>query len=129
MPGHGSQFELKMDEAVLALLTARNTEEAADKIGVSASTLLRWQKEPEFQAALREAKRLSFAQSMARLHQMANAAITTLGKVMIDPTTPPATKVKAAESILSHTQKAIEIEDFEARLVELERKVEHQIQT
>ena len=34
---------------------------------------------------------------------------------------PPATKVRAADSILNHTTKAIEIEDIEARVSELER--------
>jgi hypothetical protein len=40
------------------------------------------------------------------------------------PATPPATKVLAADSILNHTAKAIEIEDIEARLGELERAAE-----
>ena len=40
---------------------------------------------------------------------------------MLDSATPPATKVRAADSILDHTAKAIEIEDIEARVAELER--------
>jgi len=43
---------------------------------------------------------------------------------MVDPKTPPATKVRAADSILLHTAKAIEIEDIEARVSELERAAE-----
>jgi len=39
---------------------------------------------------------------------------------MVDPKTPPATKVRAADSILNHTAKAIETEDILARLEELE---------
>jgi hypothetical protein len=39
---------------------------------------------------------------------------------MLDEKTPPATKVQAADSILNHTAKAIEIEDLDARLNELE---------
>jgi hypothetical protein len=39
---------------------------------------------------------------------------------MVDPATPPATKVRAADSILSHTSKAMEIEDIEARVTTLE---------
>src|SRR5262249_5534812 len=42
-------------------------------------------------------------------------------KVMVDQATPASTKVRAAESVLSHAAKAIEIEDIEARLEELER--------
>jgi len=43
---------------------------------------------------------------------------------MVDPDTPPATKVRAADSILNHSAKAIEIEDIEARVSELERATE-----
>jgi len=39
---------------------------------------------------------------------------------MLDSTTPPATRVRAADSILDHTVKAIEIEDIDARVAALE---------
>lgn len=105
----------------MALLSQRSIEDAARVAGVGPRTLYRWMKEPEFDAAYREGKRAAFSQSIARLHQMASAAVTTLGKAMIDPSTPPATKVRAADSILDHTAKAIELEDMEARLAALER--------
>ncbi len=66
------------------------------------------------------AERSAFAQSIARLHHLSSAAVTTLGKVMLDAT-PPATKVRAADSILDHTAKAVEIEDIEARVAALEQ--------
>ncbi len=40
----------------------------------------------------------------------------TLGKIMLDSATPPATRVRAAESILDHAAKAIEIEEIEGAL-------------
>jgi hypothetical protein len=45
-------------------------------------------------------------------------------KVMVDPGTPASTKVRAADSVLDHAAQAIEIEDIEARLTELERAAE-----
>jgi hypothetical protein len=66
----------------------------------------------------------AFAQSIARLHHLSSAAVSTLGKVMLDSTTPPATRVRAADSILDHATKAIEIEDMEARVTDLERAAE-----
>jgi hypothetical protein len=81
-------------------------------------------KDPDFDRAYREAKRAAFSQAIARLHQMTSAAVSTLGKVMVDANTPASTKVRAADSILNHTIKAIENEDIEARLVELERAAE-----
>ena len=81
-------------------------------------------KDPDFDRAYREAKRAAFSQAIARLHQMTSAAVSTLGKVMVDANTPASTKVRAADSILNHTIKAIENEEIEARLSELERAAE-----
>jgi hypothetical protein len=72
-------------------------------------------------AAFREARRLAFRQSVARLQQASSAAVTTLLKIMVDPTAPHSTRVRAADSVLGHSAKAIEIEDIEARVSELER--------
>lgn len=88
---------------------------------VAPKTLLRWMKEPEFDHAYRAAKRAAFAQSIARLHYLSSAAVSTLGKVMLDPTTPASTRVRASDSILNHTTRAIEMEDIDARLRELEQ--------
>ena|SRR5579863_2586138 len=121
MEGHGAKFGRKQEEAIVALLNSRNIEDAARTIGVAPKTLLRWQKEPSFETALRLAKRAAFAQAIARLQQLSGAAVTTLGKVMVDPATPPATKARSAEVILNLSAKAIELEDIEARLSALER--------
>jgi hypothetical protein len=124
MSGFSEKLTRKQEAAILALLSTRTVEEAARAAHVNPRTLYRWQKEPEFDAAYRAAKRMSFGQSIARLHYLSSAAVSTLGKVMLDAATPPATKVRAADSILNHTIKAIEIEEIGARLSELERGME-----
>jgi hypothetical protein len=121
MTGHGAKFGRKKEEAVAALLVQRNLEDAARAISISPKTLLRWMKEPEFDAAYRRARRAAFGQSIARLQQGASAAATTLLKTMIDPNTPASVRVRAAECVMNQATKAIEIEDIEARVTELER--------
>ena len=121
MTGHGAKFERKMEEAIAALLTQRNLDEAARSVGIAPKTLLRWLQQPEFQVAYREARRAAFGQAVARLQQGTSAAATTLLKTMIDASTPASVKVRAAEAIFNHAAKAIEIEDVEARVTELER--------
>ena len=111
----------KKEAAILALLTARSIEEAARVAIVPPRTLYRWLKEREFDAAYRRAKRAAFGQAVARLQQGTSAAATTLLKTMIDQNTPAAVKVRAAEAIFNHAAKAIEIEDIDARVAELER--------
>jgi hypothetical protein len=121
MKGHGTKFGRKKEEAIVALLTQRNIEEAAKATGIAPNTLLNWMKVPEFDAAYRAARREAFGQSIARLQQGTSAAATTLLKTMIDPNTPASVKVRAAEAIFNHAAKAIEIEDIEARVSQLER--------
>jgi len=43
---------------------------------------------------------------------------------MIDPNSPASTRVRAADSVLNHAAQAIEIEDIEVRVAELERAAE-----
>jgi hypothetical protein len=110
MKGHGTKFSRKMEEAIAALLTQRNLEEAAKTVGIATNTLLSWMKEPEFDAAYRKARRDAFGQSIARLQQAAGAAVSTLLKVMVDPNSPASTRVRTADSVLDHAAKAIEID-------------------
>jgi hypothetical protein len=124
MKAPGGKFGRKKEEAIAALLTQRNIEEAAKVAGIGANTLLRWLKVPEFQTAYREARRAAFGQAVARLQQGTSAAATTLLKTMIDPNTPASVRVRAAEAIFNHAAKAIEIEDIEARVTALEAAAE-----
>src|SRR5712692_9981108 len=124
MKGHGAKFGRKKEEAIAALLTQRNLDEAAKAIGVAPNTLLKWMKEPEFDRAYRGARRAAFSQSIARLQQGATAAATTLLKTMLDPNTPASTRVRAAECVMNHAMKAIELEDIESRLSDLERSAD-----
>ena len=126
MRGHGSKFGRKRDEAIAALLTQRNIEDAAKATGIAPNPLLKWMKEPEFDRGYRAARRAAFSQSVARLQQGSSAAATTLLKIMIDSATPASVRVRAAEAILNHTAKAIEIDDIEARVADLERAAEAQ---
>jgi transposase-like protein len=124
MVGHGAKFSRKMEEAIAALLTQRNVEEAARAVGIGTQTLIRWMKVPEFDKAYREARRAAFGQSIARLQQASTAAVSTLLKIMVDVNAPPSTRVRAADSVLNHSKHAIEIEDIEARVAELEQRAE-----
>jgi uncharacterized membrane protein len=120
MKGHGSKFGRKTEEAVAAMLTQPNVEMAARTAGISVATLMRWQKEPEFQKAYREARRAAYGQSIARLQQAMPLAVQTMIKMVVDPNTPASVRVRAAEIIANHSHKAIEIEDVEARVTALE---------
>src|ERR1700719_4973579 len=121
MIGHGTKFGRKKEEAIAALLTQQTIENAARSIGIGVSTLLRWQKDPEFDAGYRAAQRAAYRQTTARLQQASPAAATVLTKLMVDSNTPASVGARTADSVLSHAAKAIEIQELEARVSELER--------
>src|ERR1700726_913781 len=121
MMGHGTKFGRKKEEAIEALLSHQNIEKAARFVNIGTKTLLGWLQLPEFDKAYREARRAAFSQSIARLQQASSAAAATLLKIMVDPTAPAASRIRAADSVLGHAAKAIGIEDIEARVSELER--------
>jgi hypothetical protein len=124
MAGKLGKFGRKQEDAIAALLTQRNVEEAARAAGIGTRTLLRWLQIPDFQKVYREARRAAFSQSIARLQQGTAAAATTLIKLLLDPNTPASVRARVADSIFAHASKAIEIEDIEARVSELERATE-----
>ena len=123
MVGHGSKFSRKKEEAIAALLSQRNTEDAARVVGIGLATLLRWMRLPEFQIAYREARRDAVSQATARLQQATGAASSTVLKIMLDSNAPAAVRLRAAESVLNHAAKSIEVEDIEVRLSRLEQTV------
>ena len=124
LAGNGRNLKPKQEEAILALLTTTNVEQAARAAKVGPRTLYRWQQEPEFDKAFRKARRDAFGQGTARLQQASGAAVSSILKIMLDPHAPASTKLRAAELVLTHGAKAIEIEDVEARVSELERAAE-----
>ncbi len=121
MVGHGTKFGRKKEAAIAALLSQRTIEDAARAANIGVNTLLRWLKDPGFAAEYRTARRAAYGHAIARLQQGSGAAAAILLKLMLDPATPASTRARAAESVLDRAHKAIELEDLDARLTELER--------
>jgi transposase-like protein len=116
----GSKFTRKKEEAIAALMTQRNVEEAARAAGIGTQTLLRWLKVPEFGKEYRKARREAVHQSVARLQQATGAAATVVLKLMTDPNAPAAVKLRAAECVFDRAFKGVELEDIEVRVAALE---------
>jgi hypothetical protein len=122
MVGHGSKFGRKMEAAINALLTHRNMEEAARAIGISKSTLARWQKIPEFKAAFLEVRKAAIAHGNGRLQYGYGAAVSTLFKIMMDANSPASVRARVSESVMDRANQAIEDEDTNPRVTALEQK-------
>jgi hypothetical protein len=120
MTGHGEKFGRKMEAAIAAPLTRSSIEDAARAAGVGEKTRRRWMREPQFQARYLQARREGVSQAIARLQQHTGVAGTILLKLMTDPNVPAAVRLRAAESVIAHAIKGIEVEDMETRIAALE---------
>ena len=119
-----SGLDARQERMILALLEHPTNEKAAAALGISAVTLWRASKKPEFAEAFRKARREAFSQSVARLQHASNAAVGTLLRVMTDREAPAASRVRAADVVLQAALRGMEMEDIEARVSELERVTE-----
>ena len=116
-----SKIRQKMEQAIAALLSHRSIEEAAREVGISPNTLMRWMKEPEFQATCREARRTVFSHAIGRLQDCCRRCRNDRFEDHAGPECTGATRLRAAEVVLEQAAKAGEIEDIEARVARLEQ--------
>jgi hypothetical protein len=121
MVGHGTKFGRKKEQAIAALLSSRNLEQAAETAGIGVTTLRRWMRNAQFKKEYLQARREGLAQATARLQQSSGPAAATLLKLMVDPGMPPAIRLRAADYVLKHGIKTLQDDDLEVRLAHLEK--------
>jgi len=110
----------KQHKAIL-ILSEKSIAETARELRIPERTLYRWMKLPLFALVLQEERAAKYYRDSARLVQLRPAAINILAKLLLDPSTPPATRVRAAESVLDQTRETFELQDLESRLTQLEQ--------
>jgi len=118
MNGHGSRYPTKKHDAVLAVIQEPTLSEAATRVGVSSSTLNRWRREPEFDRALREARRELFDRALIDLRRAGSQAVQTLVRNLDCGN--PGTEIKAATTLVELLMKVAHVEDIEQRIAQLE---------
>lgn len=123
MSGHGEKLPRKQAQAIVALLSSPTMAQAAEIAGVGVSTLIRWQKNPNFAEAYRTARREVVAQATGKLSQICAEAVGVLQDVMRNPQTPAASRVMAARSVIDYAFRAVEFEDLSARVEAIEESL------
>jgi len=116
----------KQDKIIAALLSSENFREAAKNAGISEATLYRQLKDETFQTAYKAAKREIVNHAVGQLQKATGTAVKTLGSILEDASAAPSARVSAAKVVLEMAVKAVEIEDLEDRISNLERLVEVQ---
>jgi hypothetical protein len=117
--GHDDNGRLR-DRAVAALLSAPSVEQAATRAGLSRATLCRWMREPDFQVALRAARREVVDATIGRPQAVTTEAVTALHEALTCQA--PTVRVSAARALLEFSFRSVELMDLEDRIAALEQQ-------
>jgi hypothetical protein len=121
MGTRGEKLTRKREAAIAALLAEPTHAAAAQKAGISVSTLTRWLQRPDFQTAYRHARRQVVEQVVAKLQQAGVRAAETLTADLAAEQA--AERIRAARAVIDYIFRGLEVTDLVERVAELERAV------
>jgi len=120
--GGATRLSRKAEQAIAALLEHPTIPEAAKACGVSERSLWRWLQREDFQKRYREAQRAVVDAAISELQAATKEAVSTLrrnlncGNFFAENA--------AAQAILTHSFKAIEMQEMQQRIERLEQILE-----
>ena len=118
MSGHGKKLDDRQEAAIAALLVEPTRAAAALKAGIGPATLSRWLREPDFQREYRAARRSLVESAIASLQQAGIEAVEALQRGLKCGNS--AVEIRAAQMILEHGMRGLEVMDLTDRVEELE---------
>jgi hypothetical protein len=120
--GHGEKRSRKWEAAIAALLEEPTVEKAAEKAGVSYSTLKGWVRSPEFQVAYREARRQIVEHAIGKVQRSCGRAVRTLTRLL--RCGHPPTEKGAAVALLDYSLRGVEVADLAQAVEDLKAEME-----
>ncbi len=117
--GHGEKLTRKAEQAIAALLEHPTMAEAARSCGVSERSLWRWLQRDVFQKRYREAQRAVVDSAITKLQAATVRAVETLERNLTCGSF--FAENAAAQAILTHSFKAIELQELQSRIEHLEK--------
>lgn len=115
--------KLNREKIALNLLTCPTIKEAAEKSGISITTMYRLKKQESFQQLLKEIKNDIFHEAMNKAQGYCLESLETLRNIMNNEGATDSSRVSAARAILELGLTMYEDENIIQRLNELERRL------
>jgi hypothetical protein len=115
--------KLNRENIAICILTCSTYEEAAEKAGVSKSTLYRLRREPEFQEVINQVRNSIFQETMHKAQGYCMESLEVLRSIMKDYTATDSSRVSAARTILELGLNSAEQEMIIRKIEELERRM------
>ena len=103
------------------LISCSTHEEASRQSGISAKQIYSWLKEPLFEKELNRQRNDVFSNAIRSLKAASQKAVLTLVDCLNDSNTK--NRIAAADKILSHTFRGMELFELEERLSRTERLI------
>lgn len=107
-------------KAVLALVECSSITEAAKQAKVSRMSIHKWIQEPEFDAAYKQCQKQLVSHAINKIKGAMSSAVATLKEIAEDKDAYAGARVSASRAILDLGLRAVEIEELEERITELE---------
>jgi hypothetical protein len=120
--GHGEKLTRKAEQAIAALLEHPTMAEAARSCGVSERSLWRWLQRDDFQKRYREAQRAVVDSAITKLQAATLRAVETLERNLTCGNF--FAENAAAQAILTHSFKAIEVRELQEQIDEIKTLLE-----
>jgi transposase-like protein len=116
------ELTFKQEKAAFYIVSGMNLKDVAGLVGCNESTLFRWLRSAAMQNRVRELRRITVEHSTNDLLRLNKKAVQTL-ESLLDCTSSPAARCRAASIILTKTTESLEYE-YESRLKAIEQKFE-----
>jgi len=124
MVGHGEKLSRYKESAIASLISCPTVKQAAKKAGVAEKTLHRWLKEDEFITAYVKARGEIVSYAVCQMQKNMPKAINALAEITDDSNMPASARVSAARTLIDMSLKAIEHEDLQLRIRNVEKILE-----
>lgn len=108
------------EQVITALLNCGSLRKAAESLGTTANTLSNRLKKEDFRKRYEAAKSELLNEAVETMKSQLTGAVDTLTEVMNNKENPPTVRVSAADSLLRHSVRYIEIAEIESRISKLE---------
>jgi hypothetical protein len=120
-------LSFKQERTAFYIVSGFSFTDISVKVGTSSRSIFRWLKLPEMQSRIRELRRIVIENSTNDLLRLNKKAVQTL-ESLLDCTSSPAARCRAASIILTKTTESLEYE-YESRIRAIEQRYNEEKQT
>lgn len=118
-------LSIRQQQALPIFASNLTIEEACERAGISRNTFYEWLKEPQFKSELEKLRNEIVNEAVNHLKITSTKAAKTLGD-LLERDDSPAVQRAAANDVLGHVMKFMELKELEDRLADIERHIGRQ---